>query len=156
MHGPSAAKLKERLQDLSPVLLDSLAETAAENANLCSKCESKLVSIENLEVKLAGMKDEIRASLHSILDASVRKRQLETAQGIDEQFQTPQKQLCTSMVPEVEATTSQSSDSSLPQLPSPQSPLPVSPALTPTRSTTTQPSPDVQVSNNSVHIISIL
>ena len=49
LHGPSCLTMKEHLQKLSSVSLESLVETSDENAYLCSSCEVQLKSVESLE-----------------------------------------------------------------------------------------------------------
>ena len=83
LHGPSCLTMKEHLQKLSSVSLESLVETSDENAYLCSSCEVQLKSVESLEDKLSGLKSEIRgmlSDLRSVLGTpveSLRKRQLQ-------------------------------------------------------------------------------
>ena len=63
LHGPSCFTMKEQMQKLSSVPLESLVETSDENAYLCSSCETQLQSVESLEDKPSGLKSEIRGML---------------------------------------------------------------------------------------------
>ena len=49
----------QMLQSLSTVPLESLAETADQDAFLCNSCENELVSIRNLGKKVGELKVEI-------------------------------------------------------------------------------------------------
>ena len=59
LHHPSATKLKQELQNLSQVPLESLVETAQDNAFLCSICEGSIKSIFTWEEKVAKIKSNI-------------------------------------------------------------------------------------------------
>ncbi len=49
LHGPSCSSLKEELQKLSSVSLESLETLSDRDAYLCSTCEFQLKSIINLK-----------------------------------------------------------------------------------------------------------
>ena len=55
LHGQSCSELKENLQSLSSVPLESLAETYDQDAYLCNSCENELISIRNLEKKVGEL-----------------------------------------------------------------------------------------------------
>ena len=52
LHGSSCARLKQQLQTLSPVPLESLFETEDANAYLCNACEVQLKAIATFEARL--------------------------------------------------------------------------------------------------------
>ena len=145
LHHSSATRLKQQLQNISRVPLESLIETAQEDAYLCNKCESCIKSIETWEDKVAKLKMDIMdkiSKLHPVIGLPVetlRKRQLhvgeppEKYQHITSESGTPLHVSNVGM-----------------QLPSMQSTSPVVPSLTTTTaetvaSSSTASSPDVQV-----------
>ena len=148
LHHSSATRLKQQLQNISRVPLESLIETAQEDAYLCNKCESSIKSIETWEDKVAKLKMDIMdtiSKLHPVIGLPVetlRKRQLheidvgeppEKCQHITSESGTPLHVSNVGM-----------------QLPSMQSPSPVVPSLTTTTaetvaSSSTPSSPDGQV-----------
>lgn len=83
LHGPSCSVIKEELQKLSTIPIESLVEINNRDAYLCSICESKLRSIINLKQKLSDKENGIRGmlfNLRSVLGTPLellRKRQLQ-------------------------------------------------------------------------------
>ena len=74
LHHPSATSLKQQLQNFSRGPLESLIETAQEDAYLCNKCESCIKSIETWEDKVAKLKVDIMnkiSKLHSVIGLPV-------------------------------------------------------------------------------------
>ena len=66
LHGQSCSELKENLQSLSSVPLESLAETYDQDAYLCNSCENELISIRNLEKKVGELKAGIVGRLSKL------------------------------------------------------------------------------------------
>lgn len=69
-HGESCITAKEVLGTLSLHPLDSLVETSDPEAVLCNKCQAKLNTIHSNELKLTGMKQEVRQLLLSLKKVS--------------------------------------------------------------------------------------
>ena len=66
LHGQSCSELKENLQSLSSVSLESLANTYDQDAYLCNSCENELISIRNLEKKVGELKAGIVGRLSKL------------------------------------------------------------------------------------------
>ncbi len=66
LHGPSCSTLKEELQKLSSVSLESLETLSDRDAYLCSTCEFQLKSIINLNEKLSEHNNEVRSMLSKL------------------------------------------------------------------------------------------
>ena len=75
LHGLSCREVKERLENISSVPLDSLLETCDPNAYLCRNCENVISSIGTLEAKLAVQKSAVKEKLsllHSVVTAPLQ------------------------------------------------------------------------------------
>ena len=87
LHGQSCSELKENLQSLSSVPLESLAETYDQDAYLCNSCENELISIRNLEKKVGELKAGIigrLSKLHPVFMVESQKSIAETRKTIAE------------------------------------------------------------------------
>ena len=67
LHGSSCARIKQQLQTLSPVPLESLFETADSNAYLCNACEAQLKAIATFEARLIELKSKVIENLSQLL-----------------------------------------------------------------------------------------
>ncbi len=96
LHGPSCSTLKEELQKLSSVSLESLETLSDRDAYLCSTCEFQLKSIINLNEKLSEHNNEVRSMLSKLQSVSgtpmeaQRKRHLPDSSSSE----PASKQLC--------------------------------------------------------------
>ena len=72
-HGDSSVALKQHLQSLSAVSLDSLQETRDKDAKLCSTCESEIREMKNLEAKITGQ-EKVQLKLSKLRHAPGKRQ----------------------------------------------------------------------------------
>ena len=87
LHGDCSFILKQHLQSLLAVSLDSLQETRGRDAKLCSTCESEIREIKNLEVKITRLQESVQFKISNLRPAP-EKRQHPASQP------PAQKQIC--------------------------------------------------------------
>ena len=74
LHGDSSVALKQHLQSLSAVSLDSLQETRDKDAKLCSTCESEIREMKNLEAKITGLQEKVQLKISKLRPAPGKRQ----------------------------------------------------------------------------------
>ena len=74
LHGDSSVALKQHLQSLSAVSLDSLQETSDKDAKLCSTCESEIREMKNLEAKITGLQEKVQLKISKLRPAPGKRQ----------------------------------------------------------------------------------
>ena len=74
LHGDSSVALKQHLQSLSAVPLDSLQETRDKDAKLCSTCESEIREMKNLEAKITGLQEKVQLKISKLRPAPGKRQ----------------------------------------------------------------------------------
>lgn len=103
LHGDQgkSAAIKEQLQALSSVPLDSLIETRDKDAYLCSGCENQITSFSSLNDKVAKLRRDIQIKISTLQPVLLLGKRL---QGPDCEFLPPEKQVCSTEPPASDAS----------------------------------------------------